>query len=209
MDLRVSNRFTNAVIAGASFGALPAGAAVWNEHQAFSTTANTWLMPDLLVPVSIYVATRAPIVVVFIFPVAMLAPRMRPYGLQLVLGALAFWGVALVGASVADRMRRSGLEDFVAQAQPFIEAIEQFERTYGHPPQHLDEITVQPRIRTAACAGPDFELHDQNDPFAYGNAWSVTIYCKRRGTVDHFCYLPHRNYPKYAEKIGSWGYFGG
>jgi hypothetical protein len=135
------------------------------------------------------------------------------------LRGLAACAAILLGFSVGGRIgswhQSKGIDQLPARAAPLIAGLRAFERDQGRAPETIEELVP---TYLAAIPPTGFGGHPRwwyvRSPFAphpdqaglYGdNAWALNVYVGARpGPSYRLLYLPDRQYPASARRVGDW-----
>ena len=167
-----------------------------------------WFIPLFFLP-ALGIAPAVP-VSLFLLPFR----RSRRHGVTMLSCGLVY---VLIGVGVfllLIPVRRYGFRLLSLRSHPLIEAIHDFTKTRGRPPENLDELVPDylPKVPgTGMPAYPKYEYSTDRERWK-GNPWVLYVNCPSGGiNFDTFIYFPDHNYPKSGfggilEPVGDWAY---
>jgi hypothetical protein len=166
----------------------------------------------------VYALLLAAAVVLYpVFAICAFFKRFRPDAFFYLLICVVTVPSVVWGIEQGDRVRIQGMAAFADRSRPLVDAIRQFERERGAPPNDLQQLVpgFLPEVpSTGMTAYPDYEYHV--GPIAaqdyHGNPWALSVFTPS-GMInfDQMLYFPKQNYPDtgyggWLERVGDWAY---
>ncbi len=142
--------------------------------------------------------------------------KLRCASMAVFIGSGMMVTLSVISLKSADTIRMQGFERLTHEAAPLVEAINAYNKEFGHPPENLEGLHVNyPQGYTVKGDElPDFEYlpGDLAKDRYHGNPWVLMLETPT-GPLrwDQFLYYPLQNYPSlsrggWVEKIGAWAY---
>ncbi|MGI8908617.1 MAG: hypothetical protein ACR2IE_19250 [Candidatus Sumerlaeaceae bacterium] len=115
----------------------------------------------------------------------------------------------------AGRFSRERWEKVAANAEPLIQAIQQYERDKGRPPGLVEQLMPKYIVRIPGTGDrhhPDITYNYWPHTDDYGNSWTLYVSAGSFTNFDAFIYHPSGVYPpddggNWYERIGKWAYY--
>ena len=118
-----------------------------------------------------------------------------------------------IGIWLGGELRMYGFALAAERAEPMIEAIEEFTRDEGHPPDELSALVPTYIVELPTKLPPLDIVTDSEKLAEYGNnPWALSALVSRGlSNWDRFIYFPDQEYPERGfggglERIGGWAY---
>ena len=140
--------------------------------------------------------------------------KVRCAAIAVLIGSGMLVVLSIFSLKSADDIRMQGFERLSQEAAPLIAAINDYQETFGQPPENLEFLTVNypPGYEIKGGKLPDFNYisGDRAVKRYHGNPW-VLILEAPTGPLrwDKFIYYPLQNYPSlvnggWFESVGDW-----
>jgi hypothetical protein len=141
----------------------------------------------------------------------------RPRAAECGLFFLLLVGGWILGVRFAHETRMAGMKSFTVRAEPLIEAVRQYERNHGAPPESLQSLvpTYLPEIPSTGMGaypnygyvtGAECRNRYRENPWALTVATPIALV-----NGDQMLYFPRQNYPEDGyggslERVREWAY---
>lgn len=144
-------------------------------------------------------------------------PTTRRLGVILLFACPLFLISMAVGVHESNRLRMRAFHALAERSTPLVEAIADYEKTHGKPPDTLGALVpewLDAVPGTGLGVYPRYEYVTGEEAVTrFGNSWALLVQTSR-GLVnwDLFMYFPRQNYPdrptgdNRIERVGDWAY---
>jgi hypothetical protein len=182
----------------------------WYAVSAFGAEAALWFVGLLVFPLSVS------LLCVPIGAIGLIFKKTRKLAATFSLACLIYFAVGVMCIKIGGEVRMWAFHGLAKRSTALVNAIEQFQEKYRHPPESLLSLVPEflPSVPdTGMAAYPDYEYKVGEDAKSYGdNPWVLLVFTPSGGiNFDMFMYFPNQKYPKHGyggwlEKIGAWAY---
>lgn len=193
------------------------GIGIFSEMRALSPAGSFDMIDSGFGLFSVSISFFAPIIgVIFSLPF-MLIRVSRHRGFVLFCVCVSFFGTFFLTMHLRESLRMRAFYSLAERSTPLIEAIGQFERDTGDPPETLEHLVPGYLTRvpsTEMGAYPDWGFLVTKDTGSWGeNSWVISMEASK-GLLnwDRFLYFPEQDYLEsdgggVYERVGNWAYY--